>query len=302
MGAAGPRRSSAASKGEHESSATRQFSQVAVVAVSILLFVEPDDELSLQALSLAQQLGEVRAVSSAARTRPQPGPRRSPRGRRRDAIVAAGSDRGNELLAHVAAQARPAVRGERDGDRRGRRHPRPLGRVAARGGAAARVAEDPLGGTAYAAGGRARRGRAAHGRHRGRRTRPRDGVGVERRRLAPRREGRRQRRPRRRLGGGIRDHRGARRPARRRSRLLARRHVRGLAARMPTRSARPARRSRPTSTSRAASAARRSTSRARRARRRSSRSTPIPRRRSSRARTTRSSATCTRSCRRSAPS
>jgi hypothetical protein len=30
---------------------------------SVLLFVERDDELSLQALSLAQQLGDVRAVS-----------------------------------------------------------------------------------------------------------------------------------------------------------------------------------------------------------------------------------------------
>ncbi len=31
--------------------------------MSVLLFVEPGDELSLQALSLAQQLGDVRAVT-----------------------------------------------------------------------------------------------------------------------------------------------------------------------------------------------------------------------------------------------
>jgi len=73
--------------------------------MSILVFVEPGDELSLQALSLAQSLGEVRAVSvggvyapaawAAAIVAASDGA---------DAIVAAGSDRGNELLAHVAAR------------------------------------------------------------------------------------------------------------------------------------------------------------------------------------------------------
>jgi electron transfer flavoprotein alpha subunit len=71
--------------------------------MNVLLFVEPGDELSLQALTLAQQLGEVRAVSIDGPYAPaawaealaaQPA----------DAMVAAGSDRGNELLAHVAAR------------------------------------------------------------------------------------------------------------------------------------------------------------------------------------------------------
>jgi electron transfer flavoprotein alpha subunit len=73
--------------------------------VSVLLFVEPDDDLSLQALTLARSLGEVRAVSvegayapsawAAALVEASEGA---------DTIVAAGSDRGNELLAHVAAR------------------------------------------------------------------------------------------------------------------------------------------------------------------------------------------------------
>jgi electron transfer flavoprotein alpha subunit len=73
--------------------------------VSVLLFVEPDDDLSLQALTLARSLGDVKAVSvegtyapsawAAAIVEASSGA---------DAIVAAGSDRGNELLAHVAAR------------------------------------------------------------------------------------------------------------------------------------------------------------------------------------------------------
>jgi electron transfer flavoprotein alpha subunit len=71
--------------------------------VSVLLFVERDDELSWQALTLAQLLGDVRAVTIEGAYQPaawaaalaaQPA----------DAIVAAGTDRGNELLAHVAAR------------------------------------------------------------------------------------------------------------------------------------------------------------------------------------------------------
>jgi electron transfer flavoprotein alpha subunit len=71
--------------------------------MNVVAFVEPDDELSLQALTLAQQLGDVRAVSIDGRYAPaawaevlaaQPA----------DTFVAAGSDRGNELLAHVAAR------------------------------------------------------------------------------------------------------------------------------------------------------------------------------------------------------
>ena len=73
--------------------------------MNVLVFVEPDDELSLQALGFAQALGEVTAVSidgpyapaawAAALAAAATGA---------DAIVAAGSDRGNELLAHVAAR------------------------------------------------------------------------------------------------------------------------------------------------------------------------------------------------------
>ncbi len=72
--------------------------------MSVLFFSE-SDELSLQALTLAQTLGDVRAVSvegayapaawAAALVDAADGA---------DAIVAAGSDRGNELLAHVAAR------------------------------------------------------------------------------------------------------------------------------------------------------------------------------------------------------
>jgi electron transfer flavoprotein alpha subunit len=73
--------------------------------MSVLLFAEPNDDLSLQALTLAQQLGDVKAVTidgpyapsawAAALLDAADGA---------DAIVAAGSDRGNELLAHVAAR------------------------------------------------------------------------------------------------------------------------------------------------------------------------------------------------------
>jgi electron transfer flavoprotein alpha subunit len=71
--------------------------------MSVLLFTEGDD-LSLQALTLARTLGDVKAVSvdgpyqpaawAAAIVAAADGA---------DAIVAAGSDHGNELLAHVAA-------------------------------------------------------------------------------------------------------------------------------------------------------------------------------------------------------
>src|SRR4051812_12365778 len=69
----------------------------------VLLFVEPADDLSQQAYSFARTLGDVRAVTFTGAYAPaawaealaqQPA----------DTIVAAGSDRGNELLAHVAAR------------------------------------------------------------------------------------------------------------------------------------------------------------------------------------------------------
>jgi electron transfer flavoprotein alpha subunit len=73
--------------------------------VSVVAYVEPGDELSLQALTLAQALGDVRAVTvdgdyapaawAAALVATLDGA---------DTVVAPGSDRGNELLAHVAAQ------------------------------------------------------------------------------------------------------------------------------------------------------------------------------------------------------
>jgi electron transfer flavoprotein alpha subunit len=71
--------------------------------VSVLLFVEPGDELSLQALSLAQQLGDVRAVSIDGPYAPAAwAGELAAQGA--ESIVAAGTDRGNELLAHVAAR------------------------------------------------------------------------------------------------------------------------------------------------------------------------------------------------------
>lgn len=89
--------------------------------MSVLVLVEPDDELSLQALALARGLGDVEALSvgtpapvavdvlhvaeldgsyapaawAAAVVEAANGA---------DAIVAPGSDRGNEVLAHVAAR------------------------------------------------------------------------------------------------------------------------------------------------------------------------------------------------------
>jgi electron transfer flavoprotein alpha subunit len=73
--------------------------------MTAVVFVERDDELSLQALGFAAALGDVRPVAiegayapaawAAALVAASEGT---------DAIVAAGSDRGNELLAHVAAR------------------------------------------------------------------------------------------------------------------------------------------------------------------------------------------------------
>jgi electron transfer flavoprotein alpha subunit len=70
--------------------------------VSVLLYVEPDDDLSLQALSLAQELGDVRAVSIDGAYQPSAWAA-ALAAQEAETIVAAGSDRGNELLAHVAA-------------------------------------------------------------------------------------------------------------------------------------------------------------------------------------------------------
>jgi electron transfer flavoprotein alpha subunit len=73
--------------------------------VSTLVFVEPDDELSLQALAFARQLGDVKAVSVAGPYAPFAWAAAiATASGDAEAIVAAGSDRGNELLAHVAAR------------------------------------------------------------------------------------------------------------------------------------------------------------------------------------------------------
>jgi electron transfer flavoprotein alpha subunit len=71
--------------------------------MSVLLVMEGDD-LSLQALTLAQTLGDVTAVSVDGPYQPAAWAAAIVAGADgADAIVAAGSDHGNELLAHVAA-------------------------------------------------------------------------------------------------------------------------------------------------------------------------------------------------------
>jgi electron transfer flavoprotein alpha subunit len=73
--------------------------------MSVLLFFEPNDDLSLQALTFARQLGDVKAVSLEGAYAPSAWAAAIVEASRgADAIVAAGSDRGNELLAHVAAR------------------------------------------------------------------------------------------------------------------------------------------------------------------------------------------------------
>ncbi|HET7352967.1 MAG TPA: electron transfer flavoprotein subunit alpha/FixB family protein [Gaiellaceae bacterium] len=70
--------------------------------MNVLCFVEPDDELSAQAIGLAHSLGEVRAVSFEGPYQPAAWAK-ALAAQDAEAIVAAGSDRGNELLAHVGA-------------------------------------------------------------------------------------------------------------------------------------------------------------------------------------------------------
>jgi electron transfer flavoprotein alpha subunit len=73
--------------------------------MTALVFVEPGDDLSQQALTFAQDLGDVRAVSVDAPYAPRAWAEAIiAAAGGADTIVAAGSDRGNELLAHVAAQ------------------------------------------------------------------------------------------------------------------------------------------------------------------------------------------------------
>jgi electron transfer flavoprotein alpha subunit len=68
----------------------------------VLVFTEPGDELSLQAVTLARRLGDVRAVAFDGAYQPAAWATVLA-AQDADAIVAAGSDRGNELLAHVGA-------------------------------------------------------------------------------------------------------------------------------------------------------------------------------------------------------
>jgi electron transfer flavoprotein alpha subunit len=70
--------------------------------VNVLCFVEPDDELSAQAIGFARSLGDVRAVAFEGAYQPASWAK-ALAAQDADAIVAAGSDRGNELLAHVGA-------------------------------------------------------------------------------------------------------------------------------------------------------------------------------------------------------
>ena len=73
--------------------------------MSVVVYVEEGDELSLQALAFARTLGETRAVSLDGPYAPAAWAAAiSAAADGADAIVAAGSDRGNELLAHVAAR------------------------------------------------------------------------------------------------------------------------------------------------------------------------------------------------------
>ena len=70
--------------------------------MTVLCFVEPDDELSAQAVGFARTLGDVRAVRVEGAYQPAAWAK-ALAAQEADAIVAAGSDRGNELLAHVGA-------------------------------------------------------------------------------------------------------------------------------------------------------------------------------------------------------
>ena len=70
--------------------------------MNVLCFVEPGDELSAQAIGFARTLGDVRAVTVDGPHQPAAWAK-ALAAEDADAILAAGSDRGNELLAHVGA-------------------------------------------------------------------------------------------------------------------------------------------------------------------------------------------------------
>ena len=70
--------------------------------MNVLCFVEPGDDLSAPAVGFARTLGDVRAVTVAGAYQPAAWAK-TLASEPADAIVAPGSDRGNELLAHVGA-------------------------------------------------------------------------------------------------------------------------------------------------------------------------------------------------------
>jgi len=73
--------------------------------VSVLVFVEGGDDLSRQALTLGESLGDVDVVSFDGPYAPSAWAAAIvERAGGAQAIVGPGSDRGNEVLAHVAAQ------------------------------------------------------------------------------------------------------------------------------------------------------------------------------------------------------
>jgi electron transfer flavoprotein alpha subunit len=72
--------------------------------MSALVFLDGTDDLSLQAVTLAQSLGEVRAVTIEGPYAPAAWATALIEAAGSDDIVGPGSERGNELLAHVAAQ------------------------------------------------------------------------------------------------------------------------------------------------------------------------------------------------------
>jgi electron transfer flavoprotein alpha subunit len=71
--------------------------------VSVLVFIEDEDDLSLQAVTLGRQLGTASVVRFDGPYAPAAWARELAT-RDWDVLVGAGSDRGNEVLAHVAAQ------------------------------------------------------------------------------------------------------------------------------------------------------------------------------------------------------
>jgi electron transfer flavoprotein alpha subunit len=72
--------------------------------MTALVFLEGMDELSLQAVTLAQSLGDVRAVTIDGPFAPSAWASALIEAAGTDDIVGPGTERGNEILAHVAAQ------------------------------------------------------------------------------------------------------------------------------------------------------------------------------------------------------